>query len=83
MPSLSEIIAKSRGLTVVEKPKERARFTLPPPTERCDCGGAGFVREPDQRGWSCLACELRAERVFPLLADQARDGWQGAIVGYE
>ena len=79
MSILDQIVAKARNLPEPAKP--RPRFTLPPPTERCDCGGAGFVREPDQRGWSCLACELRRGRVFPLLADQ--DGWQGHIVGYD
>ena len=81
MRGLDEVTTKARGLP--EAPKPRLRFELPPPTERCDCGGAGFVREPDQRDWSCLACELRGGRVFPDVSEQKRDGWQGAIVGYE
>lgn len=78
MPSLSEIIAKARGLTVAE---ERQPFKLPPPTERCHCGSASFLREPTQDSWSCLACELRAGRKFPLMSEQK--DWQGHIVGYE
>lgn len=82
MPSLSEIIAKARGLTVAEKPAEERRpFKIPPPTERCHCGCTSFLREPTQDSWSCLACELRAGRKFPLMSEQ--EGWQGHIVGYE
>ena len=78
MSILDQIVAKARG----EKP-ERQRFTLPLPTTRCDCGSDCVIREPGQDDWDCLACDLRAGRKFPLMSEQARDGWQGGIVGCE
>ena len=74
MSILDQIVTKARG-------EERKRFTLPIPTERCECGSDCVIREPDQDGWSCLRCELQAGRKFPLMAEQ--DGWQGGIAGHE
>ena len=79
MRGLNDVVAKARGLPDPAKPRQR--FTLPLPTDRCECGSDCVIREPDQNGWDCLRCELQAGRKFPLMAEQ--DGWQGGIAGYE
>ena len=78
MSILDQIVAKARG----EKPA-RQRFTLPLPTERCECGSDCVIREPDQPDWSCLRCLLKSGATVPAVAVAQQDGWQGGIVGYE
>ena len=81
MRGLENVVAKARGLPDPEKP--RPRFTLPFPTERCDCGSDCVIREPDQNDWSCLRCLLKSGVTVPTMAVAQRDGWQGGIVGHE
>ena len=76
MSILDQIVTKARG-------EERKRFTLPIPTERCECGSDCVIREPDQNDWSCLRCLLKSGVTVPTMAVAQRDGWQGGIVGHE
>ena len=81
MRGLSDVVAKARGISDPTKPRQR--FTLPLPTDRCECGSDCVIRESDQDGWSCVRCLLEAGAKLPDLSVAIRDGWQGGIVGYE